>query len=325
MQYKRLGNTALNVSKICHGTMAFGSQGTGQQTDHIDQPAATRLVAKALENGINFFDTDNVYANGDAERMLGRALKEIGVPREKVVITTKVRGSSRGPDAKGTPRERVENTLKQSLIRLDTDYIDLYQVRDDLLNPLEETLQALNNLVSSGMVHAIGCFDTLTPNITEALAMSAARNWARFESVQAYYSVASRDLEKGLINLIEAENIGLLVWSPMAGEIFSEQTDHPIGLFNEARRWTDHTRASKILEVIRPIAQAHGCPAGRVAQAWLLQQEEVASVIANIHNLEELEDNLAAAELKLTESEISAINAVCSLKENASRFISGEV
>jgi aryl-alcohol dehydrogenase-like predicted oxidoreductase len=224
MQYKTLGDTGLLVSKLCFGTMTFsGGQGMWKAIGNVDQAGADQLVKASFGAGINFFDTADVYSEGESEKMLGQSLRNLGIARKDVVIATKVLGRvGPGRNDVGASRGHIMDAVEASLKRLQTDHIDLYQIHgNDAVTPLEETLQALNTLVLHGKVRYIGCSNWQAWKIARALGISQFKNLARFDTLQAYYSLAGRDLEREIVPLLEAEKTGLLVWSPLAGGILS--------------------------------------------------------------------------------------------------------
>jgi aryl-alcohol dehydrogenase-like predicted oxidoreductase len=322
MQYKTLGNTGLLVSKLCLGTMTFsGSEGIWKAIGSVDQAGADALIKASIEAGINFIDTADVYAEGESEKTLGQSLKNLKIARKDVVLATKVYGrTGPGKNDVGASRGHIMDAVEASLQRLQTDHIDLYQVHgNDVVTPIEETLRALDTLVNQGKVRYIGVSNWQAWKIERALCVSEFKGLARFDSLQAYYSIAGRDLERDLVPLLEAEKTGLLVWSPLAGGLlsgkFSRENQRPDG----ARRSefdfpiVDKERTWKILDVIAPIAKAHGCSAARVSLAWLLTKPVVTSVIIGAKRVEQLQDNLAAGDLKLTDEEIKKLDAVSAL------------
>jgi aryl-alcohol dehydrogenase-like predicted oxidoreductase len=322
MQYKTLGNTGLLVSKLCLGTMTFsGNEGIWKAIGNVDQAGADALIKASIEAGINFIDTADVYADGESEKTLGQSLRNLKIPRKDVVLATKVYGrTGPGRNDVGASRGHIMDGVEASLRRLQTDHIDLYQVHgNDAVTPIEETLRALDTLVNQGKVRYIGVSNWQAWKIERALCISEFKGLARFDSLQAYYSIAGRDLERDLVPLLEAEKTGLLVWSPLAGGLlsgkFSRENQRPDG----ARRSqfdfpiVDKERTWKILEVITPIAKAHGCSAARVSLAWLLTKPVVTSVIIGAKRVEQLQDNLAAADLKLTDEEIKKLDEVSAL------------
>ena len=279
----------------------------------LDQSAATALVARALEAGVNFIDTADVYSEG-AVRGSGsaRRLRDLDVTREDVIVATKVRGRmGPGPNAVGLSRGHIMDQIAASLKRLKLDHIDLYQIHGfDPVTPLEETLRALDDCVSRGLVRTIGCSNLAAWQIMKALGIADQRGYARFETVQAYYSIAGRDLEREIVPLVEDQGLGVMVWSPLAGGFLSGKYTRDKGGDNDARRTVfdfppvDKERAYDIIDAMAPIAEAHGSSVARVALAWLLQRKGVMSVIIGAKTIEQLDDNLAAAELKLSPEEI---------------------
>jgi aryl-alcohol dehydrogenase-like predicted oxidoreductase len=316
MKYKNLGRTGLFVSEICLGTMTFGGRGElwpiiGQ----LDQAMATNLLRLSIDAGVNFFDTADVYSEGEAERILGRAIKDLGLARKDVIIATKVRGrTGPGPNAVGLSRGHILDAVKDSLARLGTDYIDLYQIHGtDLVTPLDETLRVLDDVVRAGQVRYIGCSNLMAWQIMKALGLSASRGWARFETVQAYYSIAGRDIEREIVPLIAEERLGLMVWSPLAGGLLSGKFRRDFAGPNDARRTrfdfppVEREHAYRIVDVIRPIAERHDVSVARVALAWLLHQNNVMSVIVGAKTAEQLADNIAATELTLSKEDFAAL------------------
>jgi aryl-alcohol dehydrogenase-like predicted oxidoreductase len=322
VQYKTLGNTGLLVSTLCFGTMTFGGgEGIWKMIGATGQSEADQLIKTSIDSGINFFDTADVYSEGESEKILGQSLKNLQTARKDVVIATKVFGRvGPGRNDVGGSRGHIMDGIEGSLRRLQTDHIDLYQIHgDDSITPIEETLRALDDLVRQGKVRYIGCSNWQAWKLAKALSTSEFRNLARFETLQAYYSIAGRDLEREIVPLLEAEKTGLLVWSPLAGGLlsgkFSRENQNP----EDSRRSefdfpvVDKERAWKILDVIKPIAKAHNCSPARVALAWLLAKPVVTSVIIGAKRLEQLNDNLAAVSLKFTDDEMKKLDDVSAL------------
>ena len=223
MKYKQFGNTGMFVSEICLGTMTFGGDGFWKVVGELDQKNATGIVARAIEAGVNFIDTADVYSFGVSETMTGQALKDIGVKRSDVVIATKCYGRmGQGPNDIGASRGHIMDSVARSLERLQTDHIDLYQIHaTDSVTPVEETMRALDDLVRQGMVRYAGVSNWQAWKIMKAQGVSAHHGWARFETLQAYYSIAGRDLEREIVPLLNDQKIGLMVWSPLAGGLLS--------------------------------------------------------------------------------------------------------
>jgi aryl-alcohol dehydrogenase-like predicted oxidoreductase len=323
MRYRPLGRTGQYVSEICLGAMTFsGGAGFWRAIGSLDQKATTALVSRALEAGVNFIDTANVYSEGQSEVQLGQALRDLGVKREDVIIATKVRGRmGLGPNAVGLSRGHIMDQIAASLKRLGLDHVDLYQIHGfDPVTPMEETLRALDDCVSRGLVTTIGCSNLAAWQIMKALGISERRGFARFETVQAYYSIAGRELEREILPLAEDQGLGIMVWSPLAGGFLSGKFTREKRGDNDSRRTTfdfppvDKERAYDIIDVMASIAKGHGASVARVALAWLLQRKGVMSVIVGAKTPEQLDDNLAAAYLTLSADEIAALDKASALK-----------
>ncbi len=322
MEYKTLGNTGLLVSTLCLGTMTFNTgEGFWKAIGSVDQAGADELIKASIAAGINFFDTADVYSEGESERTLGQSLKNLNITRKDVVLATKV-FSRMGPGRNdvGASRGHIMDAIEASLRRLQTDYIDLYQIHgNDSVTPVEETLRALDNLVNQGKVRYIGCSNWQAWKIAKSLGISEFKNLARFDTLQAYYSIAGRDLEREIVPLLEAEKTGLLVWSPLAGGLlsgkFSRENQKPEGSRRSEFDFplVDRERTWKILDAMAPIAKAHNCSAARISLAWLLTKPVVTSVIIGAKRLDQLRDNLAAVDVKLTEDEIKQLDEVSAL------------
>jgi aryl-alcohol dehydrogenase-like predicted oxidoreductase len=302
--------------------MTFGqSAGIYKAIAGVDQKGADDLIKASIDAGINFFDTADVYSAGQSEKTLGRSLKNLNIARKDVVLATKVY-SRMGPGRNevGASRGHIMDAVEGSLRRLQTDHIDLYQIHaNDYVTPIEETLRALDTLVTHGKVRYIGVSNWQAWKIAKARGISESKNLARFDTLQAYYSIAGRDLERELGPLLEAEKIGLLVWSPLAGGLlsgkFSRDNQKPEGSRRSEFDFpiVDKERTWKILDVMAPIAKAHDCSPARISLAWLLTEPVVTSVILGAKRLDQLQDNLAAADLKLTEEEIKQLDEVSAL------------
>src|SRR5207244_5755391 len=322
MQYTTLGNTGLLVSRLSLGTMTFsGGEGIYKVIGTVDQKGADELVKASIDGGINFFDTADVYSEGESETTLGQSFKNLNIARKGVVLATKVY-SRVGPGRNdvGASRGHIMDAVEASLRRLHTDHIDLYQIHaNDSVTPVEETLRALDTLVTQGKVRYIGVSNWQAWKIAKALGISEFKNLARFDTLQAYYSIAGRDLERELVPLLEAEKTGLLVWSPLAGGLlsgkFSRQNQKP----EDSRRSefdfpvVDKERTWKILDAMAPIAKTHDCSPARISLAWLLAKPVVTSVILGAKRLDQLQDNLAAEELNLPADEIKILDEVSAL------------
>jgi aryl-alcohol dehydrogenase-like predicted oxidoreductase len=323
MRYNQLGNTGMFVSELCLGTMTFGAAGQNAQWGLIaslDQRGVNEIVGRSIDAGVNFFDTADVYSFGESERLTGQALKNLGVARKDVVIATKVYGEmGPGPNDRGASRGHIMDSVAASLERLQTDHIDLYQIHGtDGVTPIDETLRALDDLQRQGMVRYFGVSNWTAWRIAKALGVSEAKGWGRFETLQAYYSIAGRDLERELVPLMSEEKLGLMVWSPLAGGLLSGKYGRDANP-NDGRRVTfdfppvDRERAWACIDVMRQIGEARGVSVARVALAWLLSKPHVMSVIIGARTAQQLEDNLAAADLQLSAEDIAQLDRVSAL------------
>lgn len=322
MKFKALGNTGLHISQVGLGTMTFGGQtGIYEHIGKVDQAGADELVKASIDAGINFFDTADVYSAGQSETMLGQSFKNLNVPRTGVVLATKVYSRmGDGPNDVGASRGHIMDAVEASLRRLQADHIDLYQIHaTDQLTPVEETLRALDDLVRQGKVRYVGVSNWPAWRIATALGISARLNLERFRTLQAYYSTAGRDLERELGPLLEAEKMGLLVWSPLAGGLlsgkFSRDNQSPVGSRRSSFDFpiVDKERTWNVVDAIRPIAATHHCSPARIALAWLLAKPVVTSVIVGAKRLSQLEDNIAATDVTLSDEEIRRLDAVSEL------------
>ena len=322
MRCKPLGRTGLFVSELCLGTMTFGgTAGIWAQIGDLRQADAERLVGQAIDAGVNFIDTADVYAGGVSEQITGQALKNLKVPRENVVIATKVFGET-GPtaNARGNSRSHILDGVKASLKRLQVDHIDLYQIHGfDPATPIEETVRALDQLVRQGHVRYVGVSNWAAWQIVKALGIAERLGLSRFESLQAYYTVAGRDLERELIPLLASEGVGLMVWSPLAGGLLSGKFGRD-QKGQEGHRRTSfdfppvhRERAYDCIDAMRPISRSKGVSVAQIALAWLLHQPQVTSVIVGAKRPEQLADNLAATQVGLSADELRALDQVSRL------------
>jgi aryl-alcohol dehydrogenase-like predicted oxidoreductase len=322
MKYRVLGRTGLKVSELCLGTMTFGTNFYGIAV--VEQPSADAMVARALEAGINFFDTADVYSYGESETVLGQALKNNQVERDKVVVATKVRSAMTEAATAGTgdvnnvglSRQHIMAGVEQSLKRLGTDYIDLYQVHGwDILTPVQETLRALEDLVRQGKVRYLGCSNWSARHLMKAVYLARANGWAEFVSLQAYYSLVGRDLEHELLPLCREEGLGILPWSPLSGGFLSgkyrRDNPNPEGARRSGFQFPpiDEARGFDAVEALERIAKEKNASVAQVALAWLLAQPAVTSIIIGANKISQLEDNLRAADLQLSPAEVEALSA----------------
>lgn len=319
MKYRLLGRTGLLVSELCLGTMTFGGKGFWEAIGRLGQDTVNELVARSLDAGINFIDTANVYSFGESETLLGKALA--GRARDRIVLATKVRGRMDDDvNAIGLSRYHIMNSVEASLKRLNTDYIDLYQIHGfDPVTPLEETLRALNDLVQQGKVRYIGASNLAAWQLMKALGISERFGLARFESLQAYYTIAGRDLEREIIPLVQDQQVGIMVWSPLAGGLLSGKFNRDGSGPDGSRRVSfdfppvNKDRAFDTVDVMREIGEALGATVAQIALAWLLHQPAVTTVIIGAKRMDQLDDNLRAVELSLDEEQLQRLNEVSQL------------
>jgi aryl-alcohol dehydrogenase-like predicted oxidoreductase len=317
MEYRQLGRSGLRVSTITLGTMGFGGTGWATPVGQIDVEGARKQVGLARDAGVNLFDTADVYSSGLSEEILGKAL---GSDRDEVLVATKVRGSmGEGPNDAGLSRHHVIRGAEGSLRRLGTDYIDLYQVHEwDGQTPLEETLQALDDLVRSGKVRYIGCSNYAAWQVMKALWIADRKGLTPFVSNQLYYSLQARDIENELVPVAVDQGLGILVWSPIAGGLLSgkyrRDLEAPAGS-RHLTEWNeppvyDEDKLYDTVEGLVSIGADHGVSAAQVALAYTMGKPAVTSVIVGARTEDQLADNLAAAELSLSDDEVARLDEV---------------
>ena len=322
MQYKTLGDTGLLVSTLCFGCMTFhGGTGFWTKVGTVDQAGADELIKGCLDKGVNFFDTADVYSEGESEKTLGQSLKNLNIARKDVVIATKVFGRT-GPGRNdiGASRGHIMDAVEASLTRLGTDHIDLYQIHgNDTITPIDETLRALDTLVQQGKVRYIGASNWEAWKLSRAITTSELKGLARFDTLQAYYSVAGRDLEREFVPMFNHTKTGLLVWSPLAGGLLSGKYSRENQKPEDSRRSAfdfpivDKDRTWRILDVLKPIATAHNTSVATVSLAWILAKPFVTSVIIGAKRPDQLQQNLDSVNLQLTPDEIKQLDEVSAL------------
>jgi aryl-alcohol dehydrogenase-like predicted oxidoreductase len=290
-----------------------------KQIGALNQADAERLVGRAIDAGINFIDTADVYAEGLSEQITGQALRNLKIPRETVVIATKSFGQTGpGPNNRGNSRAHIMDAIKASLTRLQVDHIDLYQIHGfDPVTPIEETVRALDTLVQHGHVRYVGVSNWAAWQIMKALGFAEREGLARFETLQAYYTLAGRDLEREIIPMLRSEGVGLLVWSPLAGGLLSGKYHRDAAADGRRANFdfppVDRPRAFDCIDAMRPMAEQRGVSVAQIALAWLLHQRAVTSVIIGAMRLDQLDDNIAATTVELTEAELAALAKVSAL------------
>ena len=319
MEYRQLGSSGLRISTMTLGTMGFGGTGWASPVGHIDVDGARRQITMARDAGVNLIDTADVYSNGLSEEIIGRAL---GSDRHEVLLATKARmAMGPGPNDAGASRFHLIHSAEASLRRLNTDYIDLYQIHEwDGMTPLEETLSALDSLVRSGKVRYIGASNYAAWHLMKALWISDRYGYERFVSQQIYYSLQARDAENELVPVSIDQGLGILVWSPIAGGLLSgkyrRDQEAPAGS-RHLTEWSeppihDEDQLYDIIDTLVEIADGRGVSAAQIALAYTLAKPGVTSLIVGARTEEQLADNLAAAELTLTEDELARLDKVSS-------------
>ena len=312
MRYNRLGRTGLFVSELCLGTMTFGGDdGMWGQIGTLGQADADAMLKAAIDAGVNFVDTADVYHSGQSEEITGTAIRNLGLSRDEIVVATKAFGPmGEGPNARGNSRYHLIDACHASLKRLGLDHIDLYQIHGfDPATPVEETLRALHTLVEHGHVRYVGLSNWAGWQVAKATGMAERLGLHRPVSLQSYYSLAGRDLEREIVPMLESEGVGLMVWSPLAGGYLTGK--YSDGDAKGRRESFDfppiEARGEAVVDAMRPIAEAHGRSMAQLALAWLLAQPAVTSCIVGATKMEQLTDNLGAVDLTLTDDELATL------------------
>jgi aryl-alcohol dehydrogenase-like predicted oxidoreductase len=320
MKYGILGKTGLKVSTLCLGTMNFGGKGFFGYMGNLGQAEVDEQVRTAMDAGVNFIDTANIYSEGLSEEMIGQAIQNLSIKRDDLVIATKVRGSmGKGENDRGLSRKHIIQEVEGSLRRLKTDYIDLYQIHtSDPLTPIEETIRTLDDLVRSGKIRYFGAANVAAWHLMKGLAYSDHHNMNRFASLQANYTLDTRDIEREIVPLIIDQKVGLLVWSPLSGGLLSGKykrdpksdegrlNNFPFKPFHEER-------AYDILDLLYPMAEQKQVSVSQLALAWLLHQPCVTSIIIGATKMHQLNDNLKAVDVAFTTEELNQLDDVSRL------------
>ncbi len=317
MDYVNLGQTGLKVSRICLGCMSYGARGRGTHEWVLDEETSRPFFRQALDAGINFFDTANVYSIGASEEITGRALKDFA-KRDEIVLATKVHGKMRDdPNGHGLSRKAIMSEIDHSLRRLGTDYVDLYQThRYDPETPLEETLEALHDVVTAGKARYIGASSQWAWQFMKALDLQRMHGWSRYVSMQDHLNLIYREEEREMLPLCRAEGIGVIPWSPLArGKLARPWEDEPsteraaTDQFGKTLYQASRNADRQVVEAVQKLAAARGVPAAQIALAWHLQKPGVTAPIVGATKPKHLEDAVAAVSLKLTEDEVKALEA----------------
>jgi len=315
MDTVKLGRTGLDVSRLCLGCMSYGEPDRGNHAWTLPEAESRPFIRKALDLGINFFDTANVYSDGSSEEIVGRALKEFG-RRDELVVATKVHGRMRpGPNGGGLSRKAILAEIDASLTRLGMDYVDLYQIhRFDPETPIEETLEALNDVVRAGKARYIGASSMHAYQFAKALSISERRGWARFSTMQNYVNLLYREEEREMLPLCREEGIGVIPWSPLARGRLTRDWDETTNRSQTdtfgRTLYADTAEADrKVVEAVAAVAAARGLPRAQIALAWVLQTRPVAAPIIGATKPHHLDDAVAALAVTLTADEIAALEA----------------
>jgi 1-deoxyxylulose-5-phosphate synthase len=314
LQYVNLGSTGLKVSRLCLGCMIFGAKGLRDWG--LSEEEGRFFISRALEVGINFFDTADVYSRGISEEILGRALKDFGPSRDRVVIATKVNGAmSDDPNARGLSRKHIMHAIDASLRRLGTDYVELYQIhRFDPSTPMEETLEALTDIVRAGKALHVGASSMFAWQFAKYLYLAQAHGWARFVTMQNHYNLLYREEEREMLPLCRAEGVGIIPWSPLArgvlagnrqaGTVRSRTDEFGRDLYDATREADE-----RVVDRVATVATAHGVPPARIALAWLLHKPGMTAPIIGATKPHHLDDAVAALDVKLSPADMAALEA----------------
>lgn len=321
MKYNQLGKTGVLVSELCMGTMTFGGKGYWEAIGRLAEDEVTLLIKTATERGINFIDTANAYSEGLSEILLGKALKNVGISRQSVVIATKVR-LRMGPGANqvGLSRLHISDSVDESLQRLAISHIDLLYIHGvDPLTPLEETMRGLEDVVRSGKVRYIGVSNHPAWMMMKANSIADKMGWTKFIASQNFYSIASRDIEREIVPMALSEGIGIMPWSPLAGGFLSGKFTREKAIAGESRRDTfdfppiNKAKAYDIIDVMTRIGKNHSASAARVALSWMLTKPGVTSIIIGARKIDQLIDNIECTGLKLTDEELRELESISAL------------
>jgi aryl-alcohol dehydrogenase-like predicted oxidoreductase len=321
MNYKRLGNTGTLVSELCLGTMTFGGKGFWEAIGRMAQEEATELVKQAVDSGINFIDTANVYSEGLSEILLGKAIKDLGLDRQQLVIATKVQARmGPGVNQVGLSQLHIIDSVDDSLKRMQLDHIDLLYVHGvDPITPLEETMRALEDVVRAGKVRYLGVSNHPAWKVMKANAIAEKMGWTKFVALQNFYSIACRDVERELIPLAQSEGLALMPWSPLAGGFVSGKYSRSNPKAGNSRRDEfdfpplNKEKTYDIIDVMADIGKTHSVSVAQIALAWLMKKDSVTSIIIGAKNNEQLNDNIASREVRLSDADMEKLDNVSEL------------
>jgi aryl-alcohol dehydrogenase-like predicted oxidoreductase len=321
MRYRPFGKTGLLVSELCLGTMTFGGKGFWEVVGKLGAQEVEATIGGALDAGVNFLDTADVYSEGESETLVGGAIAALGRPREQLIVATKVRGrTGPGPNQVGLSRSHILASIDASLKRLQLDFVDLYQIHGfDPHTPIEATVRALDEVVRSGKVRYVGFSNLSAWQAMKAIAYADANGLARFQSGQVYYSIAGRDIEREIVPLAQDQGLAILPWSPLAGGLLSGKFDPDKPGPEGARRTSfdfppvDRGRLPKVLDALRTVSKASDVSVARIALAWQLTRPFVTSIIIGAKSKQQLDDNLAAVDVKLSPEHVALLDAASAL------------
>ncbi len=324
MKYNLLGNTGLVVSELCFGTMTFGGQeGYWKPIAGLGQTQADELIKCAVEGGINFIDTANVYSAGESEKQLGQAIRNLGINRNELVIATKVRGRMGvGPNDTGLSRYHILQSIDESLQRLEMDHVDILYVHGvDPLTPLEQTMRALHDVVAAGKVRYIAVCNWPAWMVMKAQGIATQNGWNKFEGLQYYYSLAGRDIEREILPMAKDQNLAVMPWSPLAGGFMSGKYTRENEKNAGGRRDSfdfppiNKDKAYDIIEIMDPISKAHKTSVAAIALAWVRRQLGITSTIIGAKKVDQLKDNIHSTTIQLTDDELKQLDEVSSLPQ----------
>ena len=321
MKYKFFGNTGLVVSELCFGTMTFGGDGIWKNIGDLQEEECTALTGAAIDAGINFFDTANVYSYGQSEMLLGKAIKKLGVKRHDLVIATKVKGRmSEGHNNVGLSRYHIMQSVDESLQRLQMDHVDILYVHGvDPHTPIEQTMRALNDVVAAGKVRYIAVCNWAAWMVMKAQGIAERNGWYKFEGLQYYYSIGGRDSEREILPMAADQKLAVMPWSPLAGGFMTGKYTRENEKSGGGRRDNfdfppvNKEKAYDIIDVMAAVAKAHNVSVAQIALAWVRHQPVVTSTIIGAKTIQQLHDNIASVEVKLTEEDLKKLNEVSAL------------
>ena len=309
------------VSEICFGTMTFGGTGYWENIGKLQQDSVNELMKVVVDSGINFIDTANVYSFGDSERLLGQSIKDLGLNRHDLVIATKVRGvMGEGKNNLGLSRYHIFQSVDESLQRLQMDHMDILYVHGvDLKTPIEETMRALNDIVLTGKVRYIGVCNWPAWMVMKALGIADKHGWNKFVGMQYFYSLAGRDIEREVLPLAEAENLGMMPWSPLAGGFLGGRYTRDNEKVEGSRRTSfdfppiNKEKTYDIIDVITEVGKQYDASPAAIALAWVRLQKGVTSTIIGAKTIEQLNDNITSTEIVLSADDLKKIDEVSAL------------